>query len=99
MWLLDTNTLELHEFIGGNLPDYAILSHVCGSEEVTFTEMRKMKHREAAKKKIGFSKIEGCCARAVRDGFQWAWIDSCCIDKRSSAELSEAINSMWACRC
>jgi len=58
--------------------------------------MRKMKHREAAKKKIGFSRIEGCCARAVRDGFQWAWIDSCCIDKRSSAELSEAINSMWA---
>ena len=26
---------------------------------------------------------------------QWVWVDTCCIDKRSSAELSEAINSMW----
>ncbi|KAK4554900.1 hypothetical protein LTR86_008048 [Recurvomyces mirabilis] len=27
--------------------------------------------------------------------FDWCWIDTCCIDKKSSAELSEAINSMW----
>ncbi|KAK5164485.1 uncharacterized protein LTR77_009691 [Saxophila tyrrhenica] len=26
---------------------------------------------------------------------QWVWVDTVCIDKRSSAELSEAINSMW----
>ena len=25
----------------------------------------------------------------------WTWIDTCCIDKRSSAEMSEAINSMY----
>lgn len=43
----------------------------------------------------GFSKIKGCCAQAVADGFRYAWIDSCCIDKPSSAELSEAINSMF----
>jgi hypothetical protein len=34
----------------------------------------------------------------------WVWIDTCCIDKSSSAELSEAINSMYswysrACVC
>jgi hypothetical protein len=29
------------------------------------------------------------------DGHKYVWIDTCCIDKRSSAELSEAINSMW----
>jgi hypothetical protein len=95
MWLLNARTLELHEFIGNNVPPYAILSHVWGPEEVSFAEMKKAKHREAAKKKIGFSKIEGCCAQVVRDGHEWAWVDSCCIDKRSSAELSEAINSMW----
>ncbi|KUJ18739.1 HET-domain-containing protein [Mollisia scopiformis] len=40
-------------------------------------------------------RLRGCCAQAAKDGFQWVWIDSCCIDKSSSAELSEAINSMF----
>ncbi|KAF2995853.1 hypothetical protein E8E13_003325 [Curvularia kusanoi] len=43
----------------------------------------------------GFAKIVGCCDLARRDGYQWAWVDTCCIDKRSSSELSEAINSMY----
>jgi hypothetical protein len=43
----------------------------------------------------GFAKIHGCCAQAASDGWKYAWIDSCCIDKSSSAELSEAINSMY----
>ena len=43
----------------------------------------------------GFAKIKGCCAQAASDGWQYVWIDSCCIDKSSSAELSEAINSMF----
>jgi hypothetical protein len=95
MWLLETTTLELHEFIGNAVPPYAILSHVWGQDEVTFVDMRKPKHREAAKKKTGYAKVEGCCVQALKDGYRWVWIDSCCIDKRSSAELSEAINSMW----
>ncbi|KAH7364549.1 hypothetical protein BKA65DRAFT_371585, partial [Rhexocercosporidium sp. MPI-PUGE-AT-0058] len=33
--------------------------------------------------------------QALSDGWEWVWIDSCCIDKTSSAELSEAINSMF----
>ena len=40
-------------------------------------------------------KIRCSCERAVLDGLQWIWVDSCCIDKMSSAELSEAINSMF----
>ena len=43
---------------------------------------------------VGYSKIQRCCAQAWSDGWQYVWIDSCCIDKSSSAELSEAINSM-----
>ena len=27
---------------------------------------------------------------------EWVWIDTCCIDKSSSAELTEAINSMFS---
>ena len=40
-------------------------------------------------------KIKGCCALARRHGYRWVWIDSCCIDKNSSTDLSEAINSMY----
>jgi hypothetical protein len=95
MWLLDVNTLELKEFFGRNIPPYAILSHTWGSEEVSFVEMKKPKYREMAQHKAGFAKIKGCCEQAKRDNFEWAWVDSCSIDKRSSAELSEAINSMY----
>ena len=43
----------------------------------------------------GFSKIDKCCALARSDGWEYVWIDNCCIDQKSSAELSEAINSMY----
>lgn len=36
-----------------------------------------------------------CCEQAQRDGLHYAWVYTCCIDKRSSSELSEAINSMF----
>jgi hypothetical protein len=45
--------------------------------------------------KAGYHKIRKCCEQATRDGFEFAWVDTCCIDKSSSAELSEAINSMF----
>ncbi|KAF2650786.1 HET-domain-containing protein [Lophiostoma macrostomum CBS 122681] len=96
MWLLDVESLQLKEFQGSNIPEYAILSHTWGAEEVSFVEMKKPKYRETAERKEGFSKIKLCCLQAQKDGYKWAWVDSCCIDKRSSAELSEAINSMFA---
>ena len=45
--------------------------------------------------KSGFQKTLRCCEQARRNGIQLAQVDTCCIDKSSSAELSEAINSMW----
>lgn len=40
-------------------------------------------------------KIKGFCKIAREAGFRLAWNDACCIEKTSSAELSEAINSMF----
>lgn len=94
MWLLkcDTYELEFFEDVDGvNRPSYAILSHRWENGEVTFKDV--MKGRQ--KKLPGWSKIIKCCEQAVRDGFEYIWADTCCIDKRSSAELSEAINSMY----
>ncbi|KAI6017599.1 heterokaryon incompatibility protein-domain-containing protein [Pisolithus microcarpus] len=78
---------------------YAILSHRWGAE-VNYEEMvglMKMEEeeREEVKQRDGYQKILKSCEQAAKDGYKWLWIDTCCIDKRSSAELSEAINSMY----
>jgi hypothetical protein len=92
MRLLDTKTLEFHEFNQSQLPEYAILSHTWRQgEEVTFQEMLS-KDREL---KNGFAKIKNTCSVARKDDLAYAWVDTCCIDKSSSAELSEAINCMY----
>ena len=41
------------------------------------------------------AKIRESCILAERHGYKWIWNDTCCIDKTSSSELSEAINSMY----
>ncbi|KAJ4366778.1 hypothetical protein N0V83_007303 [Neocucurbitaria cava] len=51
--------------------------------------------RAPARKKKGYSKLETSCRMALRRNLKYAWIDTCCIDKSSSTELSEAINSMY----
>lgn len=91
MRLLNTESLEFKEFFDSQIPEYAILSHTWGDEEVTFQEFRKGKRQDSQ----GYAKIRQCCVLAASRGFQWVWIDTCCIDKKSSAELSEAINSMY----
>lgn len=91
MRLLDTTTLLLREF-PSDPPPYAILSHTWGEEEVVFEEIEQ----DEAVEKQGYDKIRGCCAQAKAAGLRFAWVDTCCIDKRSSAELSEAINSMFS---
>lgn len=91
MWLIDTETLKLKGFMG-ETPCYAILSHTWGPEEVTFTDFHDEKTRH---NKAGFSKIRLTCEQARTEGIKYAWVDTCCINKKSSAELSEAINSMF----
>ena len=97
MRLLNTRTLTLTAFIG-EAPDYVILSHRWEEEELIFEDVMNSPINDPsspARAKRGFSKVQGTCALALKDGFDWVWIDSCCIDKSSSAELQEAINSMF----
>lgn len=91
MRLLNVQTLELEQFLGNNTPPYAILSHTWGVEEVTFHDLSSSKYQHLQ----GFKKIQGCCKICRQEGYRYVWIDTCCIDKSSSAELSEAINSMF----
>ncbi|KAF5368512.1 hypothetical protein D9758_002437 [Tetrapyrgos nigripes] len=91
MRLLNTKTLKLREFYF-DIPTYAILSHTWDKEEVTLQDMQDP---QTAKSKAGYAKLSGACAHARKYNFEWIWIDSCCINKESSAELSENINSMY----
>ena len=89
-----TSTLRLKSFYGKDIPSYAILSHTWSSdleEEVLLVDIE----RGTLKSKRGFEKIKKCCEQAAKDQFEWIWIDTCCIDKSSSAELTESINFMY----
>jgi hypothetical protein len=81
MRLLNTSTLELHEFYGEAIPSYAILSHRWETEEVTFEDLQAGKSVDLMK---GFSKIKGCCKQAALDFWEYAWVDSCCIRETST---------------
>ena len=94
MRLLHTSTLKFYEFFGDVIPKYAILSHTWEEEEISFQELQKGESEDQDELR-GYRKIKDCCKLAASDGWPYVWIDTCCIDKTSSAELSEAINSMY----
>lgn len=88
--------LDVHEFPPKAPEDiykrrpYAILSHVWQEDELVFADLQ---NRDLEGKDYG--KIIGAQGQAQRDGLQYVWIDTLCIDKSSSSELGEAINSMY----
>ncbi|KAI0397992.1 hypothetical protein F5Y17DRAFT_454573 [Xylariaceae sp. FL0594] len=94
MRLINVKTLKPEEFIGDSLPKYAILSHTWAddSEELT---LRDVERGNLDKPGIGSAKLKGSCREAEKDGLDYIWIDTCCIDKADLVELSEAINSMF----
>ena len=88
------------EFSNVKETEYAILSHRWLWQEVDYDEMVKLakmdrKVRDKIHQRDGYQKIIQSCEQAQKDGYEWLWVDTCCIDKQSSAELSEAINSMY----
>lgn len=93
MRFINTVTLELEEFYDYQIPEYAILSHrwLLVDQEVSYSDYVAGRKRDAA----GYVKILSLCQLAYRKGLAYCWIDTCCIDKSSSSELSEAVNSMY----
>jgi uncharacterized delta-60 repeat protein len=89
--LLPNGDFHLTEKLLGAIPPYAILSHTWGSQEVTHEDMVK----DEARNKAGYEKIKFCGNQAAENGLQYFWVDTCCINKSSDAELSESLNSMF----
>ncbi|CAN9283507.1 unnamed protein product [Alternaria alternata] len=84
--------LQLVSVSSDDPPPYAILSHTwADGQEVTYKELVD----GTGKDKTGFGKIRFCSERAAADNLEYCWVDTCCIDKSTSDELSTAINSMF----
>ncbi|TFK81910.1 HET-domain-containing protein [Polyporus arcularius HHB13444] len=110
MWFLRTDRAELVYHSSSEGIVYAILSHVWGPSEQSFQDIQEL-HRRCSRfshptpnsasaagenpRSHADAKIRNFCIYAEAAGYEWVWVDTCCIDKSSSAELSEAINSMF----
>ncbi|ETS78830.1 hypothetical protein PFICI_08683 [Pestalotiopsis fici W106-1] len=101
MRLLRRTTNGSYEITGpylvkDSIPAYAVLSHTWLSDndrEVTFQDLTT---GEPTKKPAGYAKIHFCASQASRDGLEFFWVDTCCIDRTSSSELEEAITCMFS---
>ena len=81
----------MEEFFDSKVPEkYAILSHCWNENEVSYQAFQTLRRKDDRMKKI-----VACCSLAKSDGCDYAWVDTCCINKDTSTELSEAINSMF----
>ncbi|KAH6633755.1 kinesin light chain [Boeremia exigua] len=104
MRLLHVDALDrlfLTDFRGKRTPPYAILSHRWSDSEILIEDLSNGAYR---KKQEGYQKLRFCAEQAAKDGLQYFWIDTCCIDRWDNNERSKAINSMFewyrnAARC
>ena len=86
--------LSLTEVFDDKTPPYAILSHTWNKDneqEVTFSDIEN----KSGTKKDGYAKLQLCGKQAEKDGLEYFWVDTCCINKANHVELTEAITSMF----
>lgn len=93
MRLLHTRNFTFKECYDLEIPRYAILSHRW-RDEITYQDFLAGRRLDST----GYQKILKECELVAADNgsySSWIWIDTICINKESSTELYEAINSMW----
>jgi hypothetical protein len=101
MRLVNTKEIIVESFpspANPDIPDYAILSHRWGKQEMSLQDIQECKLGDFSPELIdteGYQKVIRCCEEARAVGFDYVWIDTCCIDKTDQVELTEALNSMF----
>jgi hypothetical protein len=89
MRLLDTRSMKLQSFFD-NIPSYAILSHCWEEKEIVFADTAHLsdpRKAETVRVKKGWEKVVRTCAQAAKSGFDYCWIDTCCIRKVARATM------------
>lgn len=92
---LGNGTDFFKEVYDEELTPYAIISHRWEEEEVLYQDVIRQPHPVRLQQRKGYLKIKNACKLAIADRLTYIWVDTCCIDKSSSSELQEAINSMF----
>jgi hypothetical protein len=76
MRLINAHTLEVIEYLSEDrVPPFVILSHTWEDEECTFQQMQIPVHPDLMSRS-GYKKIQSCCKQTLKDGYEWAWIDT-----------------------
>jgi WD40 repeat protein len=94
----DGTTKFTQDYENDILPKYAILSHTWSTnndEEVTYDDLMH-EDSKVAESKLGYEKIRFCGDQAATEGLEYFWVDTCCINRHSSAELQQAITEMFS---
>ncbi|KAJ4215437.1 hypothetical protein NW759_009854 [Fusarium solani] len=84
------------ELAGEKLPRYVVLSYAWPLDNEAESSFQDLTQGDAYSKPDGYAKIRFCGKQAAKDGLEYFWLDICCINKESSAELQEAITSMFS---
>ncbi|KAF2164795.1 hypothetical protein M409DRAFT_67537 [Zasmidium cellare ATCC 36951] len=95
MRLLNKQTFEIESFLDDEVPPYIILSHRWSGAETSMQEFALQRRLSRDQWSPGTAKVLTFCEHIRSYEEQYVWVDTCCIDKSSSAELQEAINSMF----
>ena len=97
MRFINTTSLKFHEVSDFELQKlkYSILSHrwTWGNDEMLYMDVLSMD--SGVKSKGGYAKFADACALAGRLGYEFLWMDTCCISKTDAVEMAEAVNYMY----
>ncbi|KAH7904981.1 heterokaryon incompatibility protein-domain-containing protein [Hygrophoropsis aurantiaca] len=73
---------------------YVMLSHRWDENEPLLSVVQKKKVYDL-ESLYPVTKLQRFCQTARDAGYNWAWSDTCCIDKTNSVELQQSLNSMF----
>ncbi|KAI6012021.1 hypothetical protein EDC04DRAFT_2905063 [Pisolithus marmoratus] len=79
----------VEEFFG-----YVMFSHVWQGEEPSFQDVKSKSVWNLPDTPLN-NKLRDFCREASKLGHNWAWSDTCCIDRSTSAILNQSLTSMY----
>jgi hypothetical protein len=91
----DLDTKRIKELVRRNL-QYAMLSHRWDGREPLLQDIQGKSVYDSELDSVGgMTKLRSFYKTARGAGHNWAWSDTCCIDKTNNVELHESVNSMF----
>ncbi|KAI6047019.1 hypothetical protein EDC04DRAFT_954766 [Pisolithus marmoratus] len=79
----------------GSFFGYVMFSHVWQGKEPSFQDVNVVKSIWNLPDTSPNEKLRNFCKEARRLGHNWAWSDTCCIDKTTSSILNQSLTSMY----